>query len=71
MISMIQKGRTQRYIQPGLVSSLTFYSIPKVDTDAHMVHDGMRIGLNEKLWDPWFPLPTTEHHLRAVVMVPL
>ncbi len=32
-----------------------------------MVYDGTKSGLSDALWVPWFPLPTIDTHLRAVL----
>jgi hypothetical protein len=32
-----------------------------------MVYDGTKCGLNTPLWAPWFPLPTIELNLQAVL----
>jgi hypothetical protein len=60
--------RQKGYIQPGKVSSLiSFFAVPKGDSDIRMVYNGTQSGLNDSLWAPWFRLPTIEQHLRAVM----
>jgi hypothetical protein len=60
----LQKVREKGYIVPGNVLSLTsFFTVPKGDGDVRMVYDAMKSGLNDKLWAPWFLLPTVESHL--------
>ena len=67
MRAKLEKVKTLRYIQPGTVTSLTFYfSVPKGETDIRMVYDGTKSGLNDSMWAPWFALPTVETHLRFV-----
>ena len=67
MRAKLEKVKTLRYIQPGTVTSLTFYfSVPKGGTDIRMVYDGTKSGLNDSMWAPWFALPTVETHLRFV-----
>ncbi len=64
----LNKVRTKGYIQSGSVKSLTsFLSVPKGDNDIRIVYNGTQSGLNDCLWAPWFPLPTVEQHLRAVM----
>lgn len=64
----LNQVRTKGYIQSGSVKSLTsFFSVPKGDNDIRIVYNGTQSGLNNTLWAPWFPLPTVEQHLRAVM----
>ncbi len=61
------KVRNRKYLQPGLVKSLTsYFSVPKGENDIRLVYDGTKSGLNGTLWSPWFRLPTIEQHLRSV-----
>jgi hypothetical protein len=63
----LQKVRRLGYLVPGPVRSLTsFFSVPKGMDDIRMVYDGMKSGLNEAMWAPWFSLPMVEAHLRFV-----
>jgi hypothetical protein len=32
------------------------------------VYDGIKSGFNQVLWEPWFPLPTIEQHLRVATV---
>ncbi len=64
----LHKIRAKGYIIPGTVKSLTsFFTIPKGDDDIRVVYNGTQSGLNESIWAPWFPLPTIERHLHAVM----
>jgi hypothetical protein len=38
----------------------------KGETDIRMVYNGTKSGLNDCLWEPWFPLPTIDTMLRSV-----
>jgi hypothetical protein len=50
MRAKLEKVKTLRYIQPGTVTSLTFYfSVPKGETDIRMVYDGTKSGLNDSM----------------------
>jgi hypothetical protein len=35
--------------------------------DVRMVYDGLRSGLNEALWAPWFALPTVDAMMRGLL----
>lgn len=68
MRKKLQAVREKGYLKPGTVKSLTsFFAVPKGENDIRMVYDGTKSGLNGVLWAPWFPLPTIDHHLRAVL----
>jgi hypothetical protein len=55
------------YVEEGHVESLTcFFAVAKGLSDIRMVYDGTRSGLTAVLWDPWFPLPTVNSHLRLI-----
>jgi hypothetical protein len=68
MRTKLQGVRSKGYIIKGDVFSLTsFFAVPKGDSDIRMVYDGTKSGLNGMLWAPWFPLPTIDAHLRALL----
>jgi hypothetical protein len=47
------------------VLSLTlFFAVPKGEDDIQMVYDGTKLGLNDSIWVPRFPLPTVATLLR-------
>jgi hypothetical protein len=55
------------YVEAGYVESLiSFFDVEKGSDDIRMVYDGSASGLNDKLWAPWFPLPTLDSLLRSV-----
>ncbi len=59
MVDKISKVRKRRYVEPGKVSALTsFFAVPKGVDDIRMVCDGTKLGLNDNIWVPRFPLPT-------------
>ena len=61
----INKVRQRRYIEQGLVKSVTaFFDVPKGDNDIRMVYDATKCGLNEALWTPNFFIPTIDTILR-------
>jgi hypothetical protein len=61
------KVREHSYLCPGPVKSLiSFFTIPKVEDDVRIVYNGMKSGLNDSLWAPWFQLPTIDQQLQAV-----
>lgn len=61
----LSKVRQRRYIQFGLVRSLTdYFPVPKGTDDIRMVYNGTSSGLNAALWAPGFWLPTSETALR-------
>ncbi len=50
----------KRYVCHGKVHSLTsFFWVPKGSTDICMVYDASKSGLNDCLWVPSFPLPSS------------
>ena len=60
------KVRTQNYILPGEVNSLTgFFAAPKGTDDIHIVYNATACGLNNALWSPNFFLPTIDSVLRG------
>ena len=64
----ISKVRARGYICAcvGIISLLSFFSVPKGDSDIRMVYDGTKSGLNDVLYAPWFLLPTVDTMLRTV-----
>lgn len=49
------------------MESLTsFFAVPKGVDDIRMVYDGTKLGLNNVIWVPRFPLPTVDTMLQAV-----
>lgn len=64
----ISKVRERGYVapMPGISSLLSFFSVPKGDSDIRMVYDGTKSGLNLVLFAPWFNLPTVDTMLRSV-----
>ena len=59
--------RYKGYIAPGKVKSMmSYFDVPKGDSDIRMVYDGTKSGLNSVMWAPWFPLPTASTLLRMV-----
>jgi hypothetical protein len=63
----IYKVQKRRYVVPGEVTSLTsFFAVPKGVNNIRVVFDGTKLGLNECIWVPRFPLHTVETRLRAV-----
>jgi hypothetical protein len=57
----LSKFVSREYISPGpVVSLISFFSVPKGDSDIRLVFDGTKSGLNSKLWAPSFCLPTVE-----------
>jgi hypothetical protein len=66
MVEKLRKVRKRRYVEPGEVLSLTsFFAVLKGVMDIPMVYDGTKLGLNDNIWVPRFPLPTINTHLRA------
>jgi hypothetical protein len=56
----LNKVRKRRCIAPGLVSSLTsFFAVPKGSDDIRMVCNASVSGLNDSIWVPRFPSPTS------------
>lgn len=64
----ISNVRAKGYIATfaGILSLLSFFSVPKGDSDIRMVYDGTKSGLNDVLFAPWFWLPVTNSLLRTV-----
>jgi hypothetical protein len=55
------------YIEPGVIESLiSYFDVPKGESDIRMVYDGTASGLNDVLFAPWFPLPTVNTMLRSM-----
>jgi len=51
----------------GAVTSLiSYFSVPKGDSDIRLVLDGTKSGLNSALWAPSFHLPTVDSLLPAL-----
>jgi len=49
------------YISQGSVTSLiSYFSVPKEESDIRLVFDGTKSGLKSKLWAPSFCLPFIE-----------
>jgi hypothetical protein len=67
MIDKLSNVRKRRYVEAGEVFALTsFFAVPKGVDDIRMVYNGTKLGLNDNIWVPRFPLPTMNTHLRAV-----
>jgi hypothetical protein len=67
VMAKLEKVRCLDYIQPGTVQSLiSYFAVPKGESDIQIVHDGTKSGLNDAMWAPWFSLPSIETHLRCV-----
>jgi hypothetical protein len=67
MQEKLGKVREQGNITEGGVHSLTtFMLVQKGIEDMQMVFDETKLGLNNALWVPRFPLPTLNTILRAV-----
>jgi len=65
MKEKLKSVRDRWYVKAGPVKSLTsFFAVPKGEDDIRMVYDGTKLGLNDSIWVPRFPLPTvdTEGH---------
>ena len=57
----LSKFVSRGYISPGpVISLISFFGVPKGDSDIRLVFDGTKSGLNSKLWAPSFCLPTVE-----------
>ena len=50
----------------GVEALISFFVVPKGDSDIRVVFDATKSGLNSHLEAPWFPLPTGESLLRSV-----
>jgi hypothetical protein len=46
------------FIYGMFLSLMSFFAVPKGDTDIRLVYNGTSSGLNAHLWAPWFALPT-------------
>jgi hypothetical protein len=67
VIEKLCVARDKGHIDLGVVESLiSFFEVAKGLTDIRMVCDGTASGLNDMLWDTWFPLPTIDSLLRSV-----
>jgi hypothetical protein len=67
VIEKLDTVQKRKYIAPGLVTSLTdFFSVPKGKEDIRLVYNGTKSGLNQVLWVPGFPMPTTATIIRAI-----
>ena len=64
----LNEYKDREYVRMGVdVKSLTHYvPVPNGTDDIRMVYDTSRSGLNDAVWKPWFPMPTSNFHLRAV-----
>jgi hypothetical protein len=63
LAKFVQKG----YVKPGTVHSLiSFFTVPKGESDVRIVFDGTKSGLNAALWAPSFHLPTIDSLLPAL-----
>jgi hypothetical protein len=63
----LQVIRVKGYVGPGQITSLMpFFEVAKGSADVRMVYDGSASGLNDKLWAPWFPLPTVDCLVRSL-----
>jgi hypothetical protein len=49
-----------------LMKVVSFFAVPKGDTDMRLVYNSTSSGLNAHLWAPWFALPTICALLRAL-----
>jgi hypothetical protein len=59
MRDKLGKVREQGYITKGKIHSLTsFFALPKGTKDVGMVYHDTKLGLNDAIWVPRFPLPT-------------
>jgi hypothetical protein len=55
------------YITKGRVDSLiSYFTVPKGESDVQLVFDGTKSGLNSVLWAPSFHLPTVESLLPSL-----
>ena len=65
MMEKIEKVRSQGYILPGQVNSLTgFFTVPKGEDDISIVYDATACSLNSVLWAPNFALSTIDSVLQ-------
>jgi hypothetical protein len=57
----LEKFMRRGYIAPGnVISLISYFAVPKGDSDICLVFDGTNLGLNSKLWAPPFCLPSIE-----------
>ena len=64
----VSKVRRRRYIDVGLVLSLThMFYVSKGLHDIRMVYNGTSCGLNNSLLSPHFGLPTVQHTLQSLL----
>ena len=47
--------------------AMTYFWVPKGDSDIRMVYDGTGCGLNDLIWAMHFGLPTIRHTMRSVL----
>ena len=63
----LENIREKGYVEGGQIDSLmSYFNVPKGKDDVRMVYDGSKSGLNDRLWAPWFPLPTIDWSIRAL-----
>lgn len=63
----LEKFTQCEYVMHGAVTSLiSYFSVPKGDSDIRLVLDGTKSGLNSALWAPSFHLPTVDSLLPAL-----
>mmetsp|Transcript_11543 Transcript_11543/g.17723 ORF Transcript_11543/g.17723 Transcript_11543/m.17723 type:complete len:198 (+) Transcript_11543:2360-2953(+) len=56
-----------KHVGPGKLRSLLYmFDVPKGDSDVRIVYDGLKNGLYDSTWAPWFPLPTVETMCRTL-----
>ena len=53
-------------LDPDVDALISFFIVPKGDSDIRVVFDATKSGLNSHLEAPWFPLPTGDSLLRSV-----
>jgi hypothetical protein len=57
----LSKFLKRGYIEPGTVQSLiSYFSVPKGDSDIRLVFDGTKSGYNARIWAPSFCLPSVD-----------
>jgi len=57
----LKKFVQRDYIWKGTMESLiSFFTVPKGESDIRVVFDGTRSGLNDAIWEPSFHLPTVD-----------
>ena len=68
MKTKLDKVRQRRYIEMGLVLSLThMFYVAKGMEDIRMVYNGTSSGLNAALWSPHFGLPVVAYTFRSLL----